>query len=326
MHQGSGGPLRVTYLVRARASDIAARAEALMLEQAVELPRAVAARDPGWPRTSSARSRRSAPPARILPRHHRAAACHHRAPTRRSSSTSSSATPRSNPMSSSRTFTCQPRRSTGCRGPAPASPGSGRSPASPAGPSLATALKPMGLEAGAACGAVRHVRPGRHRPGQGRPRSRRPRVLPVRGPGRGLSPRGGRCGPGHRPPGALRAQPHRHAGPGQRPSSSSRARPAPRRSSCRRCSWGCPCFISWRRSPRVSRSSRIRRLRRRASGGGARAVRQAVPLVWRRRRHLPARGRPVQLQRRDLPPPSPRPCAHEHPRARPALPAPAGRA
>ncbi len=46
MHQGSGGPLRVTYLVRARASDIAARAEALMLEQAVELPRAVAARDP----------------------------------------------------------------------------------------------------------------------------------------------------------------------------------------------------------------------------------------------------------------------------------------
>lgn len=46
MHQEHGGALRVTYLVRARADDIAARAEALLLEQAVELPRAVAARDP----------------------------------------------------------------------------------------------------------------------------------------------------------------------------------------------------------------------------------------------------------------------------------------
>jgi ribulose-bisphosphate carboxylase large chain len=44
--QGSGDWLRVTYLVRASAGDIAARAEALMLEQAVELPRTVAARDP----------------------------------------------------------------------------------------------------------------------------------------------------------------------------------------------------------------------------------------------------------------------------------------
>ncbi len=38
--------IRVTYLVRAAAADIAERAEALMLEQTVELPRAVAARDP----------------------------------------------------------------------------------------------------------------------------------------------------------------------------------------------------------------------------------------------------------------------------------------
>jgi ribulose-bisphosphate carboxylase large chain len=38
--------LRVTYLVRAAARDIAARAEALMLEQTVELPRSTAARDP----------------------------------------------------------------------------------------------------------------------------------------------------------------------------------------------------------------------------------------------------------------------------------------
>jgi ribulose-bisphosphate carboxylase large chain len=38
--------MRVTYLVSASAGDIAARAEALMVEQAVELPRAVAARDP----------------------------------------------------------------------------------------------------------------------------------------------------------------------------------------------------------------------------------------------------------------------------------------
>jgi ribulose-bisphosphate carboxylase large chain len=44
--QGSGDWMRVTYLVRASAGDIAARAEALMVEQAVELPRAVAARDP----------------------------------------------------------------------------------------------------------------------------------------------------------------------------------------------------------------------------------------------------------------------------------------
>src|SRR5262245_39397503 len=43
--QGRGDWLRVTYLVRASAGDIAARAEALMLEQAVELPRAMAARD-----------------------------------------------------------------------------------------------------------------------------------------------------------------------------------------------------------------------------------------------------------------------------------------
>jgi ribulose-bisphosphate carboxylase large chain len=39
-------PLRVTYLVHASAGEIAARAEALMLEQTVELPRATAARDP----------------------------------------------------------------------------------------------------------------------------------------------------------------------------------------------------------------------------------------------------------------------------------------
>jgi len=38
--------LRVTYIVRGRPGDIAARAEALVLEQAVELPRVVAARDP----------------------------------------------------------------------------------------------------------------------------------------------------------------------------------------------------------------------------------------------------------------------------------------
>jgi ribulose-bisphosphate carboxylase large chain len=44
--QGSDASLRVTYLVRAAAGDAAARAEALMLEQTVELPRAAAARDP----------------------------------------------------------------------------------------------------------------------------------------------------------------------------------------------------------------------------------------------------------------------------------------
>ena len=38
--------LHVTYLVRAAAGDVAARAEALLLEQTVELPRAIAARDP----------------------------------------------------------------------------------------------------------------------------------------------------------------------------------------------------------------------------------------------------------------------------------------
>lgn len=41
----SENSLRVTYLVRAPAGDIAARAEALMLEQTVELPRSIAARD-----------------------------------------------------------------------------------------------------------------------------------------------------------------------------------------------------------------------------------------------------------------------------------------
>jgi ribulose-bisphosphate carboxylase large chain len=42
---GKDESLRVTYLVRAAAGEIGARAEALMLEQAVELPRAAAARD-----------------------------------------------------------------------------------------------------------------------------------------------------------------------------------------------------------------------------------------------------------------------------------------
>src|SRR5262249_11308330 len=42
---GSDQELRVTYLVRAPAREIAARAEALMLEQTVELPRSIAARD-----------------------------------------------------------------------------------------------------------------------------------------------------------------------------------------------------------------------------------------------------------------------------------------
>ena len=46
MSQGSDDTLRVTYLVSAAAGDVAARAEALMLEQAVELPRAAVARDP----------------------------------------------------------------------------------------------------------------------------------------------------------------------------------------------------------------------------------------------------------------------------------------
>ena len=45
VHQ-DGASLRVTYLVRAQAGDVAARAEALLLEQTVELPRSVAARDP----------------------------------------------------------------------------------------------------------------------------------------------------------------------------------------------------------------------------------------------------------------------------------------
>jgi ribulose-bisphosphate carboxylase large chain len=43
---GSDQQLRVTYLVRAPAREITARAESLMLEQTVELPRATAARDP----------------------------------------------------------------------------------------------------------------------------------------------------------------------------------------------------------------------------------------------------------------------------------------
>jgi ribulose-bisphosphate carboxylase large chain len=43
---GSDESLRVTYLVRATAGEIAGRAEALMLEQTVELPRATAGRDP----------------------------------------------------------------------------------------------------------------------------------------------------------------------------------------------------------------------------------------------------------------------------------------
>ena len=40
MHHLSEAPICVTYLVHAAADDVAARAEALLLEQAVELPRA----------------------------------------------------------------------------------------------------------------------------------------------------------------------------------------------------------------------------------------------------------------------------------------------
>ena len=47
MRRDTGDPcLHVTYLVRAAAADVAARAEALLLEQTVELPRDTAARDP----------------------------------------------------------------------------------------------------------------------------------------------------------------------------------------------------------------------------------------------------------------------------------------
>ena len=47
MRRDTGDPsLHVTYLVRAAAGDVAARAEALLLEQTVELPRDTAARDP----------------------------------------------------------------------------------------------------------------------------------------------------------------------------------------------------------------------------------------------------------------------------------------
>lgn len=47
MRRETGDPsFHVTYLVRAAAGDVAERAEALLLEQTVELPRAVAARDP----------------------------------------------------------------------------------------------------------------------------------------------------------------------------------------------------------------------------------------------------------------------------------------
>ena len=47
MRRDTGDPcLHVTYLVRAAAADVAARAEALLLEQTVELPRDMAARDP----------------------------------------------------------------------------------------------------------------------------------------------------------------------------------------------------------------------------------------------------------------------------------------
>ncbi|MEP7175591.1 MAG: RuBisCO large subunit C-terminal-like domain-containing protein [Gemmatimonadales bacterium] len=46
MPQRADDMLRITYLVRAAAGDVAARAEALMLEQAVELPRPAASRDP----------------------------------------------------------------------------------------------------------------------------------------------------------------------------------------------------------------------------------------------------------------------------------------
>ena len=47
MRPDPGDPsLHVTYIVRAAAGDVAARAESLLLEQTVELPRAIAARDP----------------------------------------------------------------------------------------------------------------------------------------------------------------------------------------------------------------------------------------------------------------------------------------
>ena len=47
MRRDTGDPcLHVTYLVRAAAGDVTARAEALLLEQTVELPRDAAARDP----------------------------------------------------------------------------------------------------------------------------------------------------------------------------------------------------------------------------------------------------------------------------------------
>ena len=191
--------LRVTYLVRAAASEIAARAEALMLEQTVELPRTVAARDP-WVA------------AHMLGRVERIDAVGDG--THRVTIAQPLATTAADPAQllnvlygnsslqpdvvladvdlPAAAFDWLPGPRVGIGGAAGAR--RRRGPAAAGDRAQAD-----GASSGAARGALRHGRSRGDRSRQGRPRPRRPSVLPLRGAGRGLSPRGGRRGPRHRP-------------------------------------------------------------------------------------------------------------------------------
>ena len=285
----------VTYLVRAAAGDVAARAEALLLEQTVELPRDIAARDPSWPSTSSAKWSRSAPRART----HRVIIAHPLATTAGDPAQLLNLLFGNCSLQSDvfladvdlpdEAFDWLPGPRAGSRGCGP-SPGSAAVRCSPR-PSSRWASSPLISR------ALPALRAGRDRPGQGRPRSRRPPVLPVRAPGRGV-PRGGRgcsgdTGRSH----ALRAQPDRDARAGRRQLEFARRVGV-------KAVMVSPMLLGLAAAARAR--VRIRRApdtgtpgsRRPAARGGARAAGHAVPLVRRGRGHLSSCGRSLQLQPR----------------------------
>ena len=175
-------------------------------------------------------------------------------------------------------------------GPRPASRGCARSPASRAGRCWRPRSSRWGSRPAQLAALCAHVRSGRSRHRQGRPRPRRPSVLPLRGAGRGLSPRGGRRGPRHRPARAVRAQPHRHAGPDRRQLAfAARGRAWARSMLSPDAGAACPRCAELASLGRRAADPGPPGVRRRAARARGGAVRQALPLVRRRRRHLPAR-------------------------------------
>ena len=176
----------VTYLVRAAAADVAARAESLLLEQTVELPRAIAARDP-WVAAHILGCVEEIRPAGVDL--HRVTIAQPLAttagdPAQLLSVLFGNCSLQPDVLLADvelpdAAFDWLPGPRAGVAGLRELTGVSGR-------PLLATALKPMGLKPAQLAALCAHLRAGGHRSDQGRSRPRRSSVLPVRGARRGV--------------------------------------------------------------------------------------------------------------------------------------------